>query len=237
MSDTKITKGRIHHHFSYSWWKYALLFAVAVFGWNMIYTMTKYQAPPDKRLGVYFVTHPIDTDALDRLSNDILSAMPRLEDVNCVSIVFSEADDYYATIQLTTYIGAGEGDIYIMNRQQFHRYAPGGAFLALDEAVTTGAIHADGISLQSGYATVEDADARALYGIPATELYGFLDYGIDNRDLFICVMAYGKNKDSAVECVDWLMRAMKAPKPEWVEKVEAEPLWGERIEIEDYPSY
>ena len=235
MNDTKITKERVQHHFAYSWWKYVLLAVFAVFGWNMIYTMTKYQAPPDKRLGVYFVTHSIDSEALDHLRDQILSVLPELEDASCASIVLTEQEDYYATMQLSTYVGAGEGDIYIMGRKQFAQYASNGLFMALDDAVETGAIKTRDINTDSGYATVDDTGVRALCGIPAAELYGFFEYGIDNRDLLICVTGYSKNQSAAVQCVDWLVQSMKAPKPEWLEQAEAEQGVGEAAE--SHPSY
>jgi len=235
MNDTKITKERIQNHFAYSWWKYVLLAVFAVFGWNMVYTMTKYQAPPDRRLGIYFVTHPIDSGMLDQIQNAVLEDFPGLEEVRCHSVVFSEEDDYYGSIQLSTYIGAGEGDVYIMSRRQFSRYAPGGAFLALDDAVKTVAIDAQGLNVESGYARNEDTGERELYAIPANALYGMLDYGIDNRDLMICVMRYSKNMDTAIQCANWFVQTMQAPKPEWLAEVEPEQNMGELIE--DYPSY
>ena len=235
MNDTKITKERIHHHFSYSWWKYVLLAVFAVFGWNMVYTMTRYQAPPDRRLGVYFVTYAINAEALDQLRDQILREIPGLEDASCVSIVFSGEEDYYGAIQLSTYVGAGEGDIYIMNREQFNSYAQSGAFLALGDAVKAGEINAFDLNIESGYATMEDTGKRELSGIPANELYGFLEYGIDNRDLLICVMGYSKNMDAAVRCADWLVQTMRAPKPEWLEQVEVEQNTGELYE--SHPSY
>jgi len=42
---TPITKAKLQNHFTYSLWKYALLAVVAIFGWNIVYSMTAYQPP------------------------------------------------------------------------------------------------------------------------------------------------------------------------------------------------
>lgn len=222
MNGTEITRERIQNHFAYAWWKYVVLVVAAVAGWNMIYTFSAYQAPPDKRLGVYFVTYPVASETLEWMEQEILQTFPALEDVNCVSVVYTEDDNYYGSIQLSTYIGAGEGDIYILTRERFSAYASGGAFVALDEAVESGALHADDMDVSAGYARDEDSGERMLYGIPADSLYGLMEYGVDNRGLMICVMAYSKNEQAAIACVNWLIETMRAPKPDWLLQAEAE---------------
>ena len=40
-----ITSRKIRNHFHYSFWKYLLLIAIVFFGWNLIYTTTRYRSP------------------------------------------------------------------------------------------------------------------------------------------------------------------------------------------------
>ena len=40
-----ITRERIRTHFHYGWWQYALLIGLAIFGWNLLYTTTRYRSP------------------------------------------------------------------------------------------------------------------------------------------------------------------------------------------------
>ena len=40
-----ITRERIRTHFHYAWWQYVLLVCLAVFGWNLLYTTTRYRSP------------------------------------------------------------------------------------------------------------------------------------------------------------------------------------------------
>lgn len=236
--DAKITKDRIRHHFAYSWWKYAALAIIAIFGWNLIYTATAYRAPKDKRLDVYFVSPAISTSAADALREQILAMFPEAEDANVVSVVYTEEDSYYGTMQLSTYVGAGEGDIYILPRERFEAFAGGGAFVPLDEAVDSSALRLRGIDAGRGVMADEETGETALYGIPAAELYGMMEkIGIDNRDLVICVMAYSQNKDRAIAFVDWFIEDMLAPKPDWL--VEQEKQFSESRDdvVSDIPSF
>lgn len=236
MEETKITKSRIKNHFTYSWWKYVLLAVLAIVGWNLIYTSTAYRAPKDKRLDIYFVTYSVPDEILNGMRIDILNRYPQLEDSSVISIVYTADDNYYGSMQLTTYMGAGEGDIYIMPKERFDAFAGSGTFVPLDEAVASGALDLQGMDVSRGYATDEDG-TRALYGIPATELYGMMEeYGLDNRDLMICVMAYTRNEAVAVQWVNDFIGEMLAPKPEWLVEYEAQNGTGTQ-EVSDIPSY
>lgn len=235
MNETRITKERIRNHFTYGWWKYLLLGILAIFGWNMLYTMTAYRAPKDKRLDIYFVTYAIPNETQEWFQAQIIELFPQLEDSSCVSIAYSEGDDYYGNIQLTTYVGAGDGDIYIMTRDRFNSFKESGVFVPLDDAISTGALNLRGIDVTSGIATDEDG-VTAVYGIPAESLYGMMYKDIDNRNLMICVMGYSANQDLAIEFIDWLIETMEAPKPDWL--VEEESKTDNVTQsVSDIPSY
>lgn len=237
MQETKITMDRVKNHFTYSWWKYALLAVLAVFGWNLVYTSTAYRPPKDKKLDVYFVSHTVDSENLEWLKARTLENFPELEDAGFVSISYTEEDSYYGSMQLTTYIGAGEGDIYIMTRERFDAFKGSGTFLALDEAIASGDIDLRGIDAGSTTATDEDGN-RGVFGIPAQSLYGLMEHGIDNRDLVICVMVYSQNQYTAIQFVDWLVENMRAEKPDWLAEYEAQQQQsGVTQEISDIPSY
>ena len=45
---TPITKKRIQDHFSYCWWKYALVILVSFMGWSIFYSITAYRPPEEK---------------------------------------------------------------------------------------------------------------------------------------------------------------------------------------------
>ncbi|MCL1965129.1 MAG: hypothetical protein FWF69_08735 [Firmicutes bacterium] len=235
MYDTRITKERIRNHFTYSLWKYALLAVFAIFGWNLIYSSTAYRAPKDKRLDVYFVTYSLPDETTKWIREQILAMYPQLEDAACVSIVYTGEDNYYGSVQISTYIGAGEGDVYLLTAERFDALKGEGVFLNLDGAIDSGEIDLRGIDAGRCAVAVEGG-GRGICGIPAESLYGLMDRGVDNRDLVICVMAYSGNQGTAVRFVDWLIEAMHAPKPEWVAELEAKQS-ADTQGISQIPSY
>lgn len=220
MQETKITKDRIRNHFTYGWWKYVLLIGVAIFGWNMIYTSSAYKPPREKRLDITFVTYSLSDEVTSWIREETMARYPEIEDSNVLSIVYTPDDSYYGNMQLSTYTGAAEGDIYIMPRERFQSFGQSGAFIPLDEAIADGALRVDDIDLTRTTLSTEDGE-RAVYGISAESLYGMMPYGIDNRDLVICIMSYSPNVERAVDWVNWWIDEMRAPKPDWLVEQEA----------------
>lgn len=235
MQETKITKARIKNHFTYSWWKYVLLVLAAIIGWNLIYTSTAYRPPKGKRLDIYFVTNAVPDETLAWMKDDILERYPEVEDSSVASIVYTADDNYYGSMQLTTYVGAGEGDLILLPRERFEMFAKGGTFFPLDEVIESGALDLRGIDISATTLTTDEGET-GIYGVPLTSLYGLMEYSVDNRDLVVGVLAYSPNFDRAVDWIDWLIETMQAPKPEWLEVQEAKQGVGAG-EISNMPSF
>lgn len=236
MQGMKITKGRIQNHFAYSWWKYVILILAAVVGWNLIFTTTAYRAPKDKRLDVTFVTYSISDDLLQEIRADILRRYEgSVEDSSVVSIVYTDEDNYYGSMQLMTYVSAGEGDIYLMTKERFDVFAEQGVLVALDEAIDAGALNLQGIDVSWAIRTDEEGRTGVM-GIPADALYGFMEYGIDNRDLVLCVMNYSQNQDLAIDWISNVIDATLAPKPERLVEQEEKSGVSDQA-ISDIPSF
>ena len=64
-----ITRERIRTHFHYAWWQYVLLVCLAIFGWNLLYTTTRYRSPESLKVEWYCqgVVAPQAQDKLDAL--------------------------------------------------------------------------------------------------------------------------------------------------------------------------
>jgi len=215
MQANRISSDRVRNHFSYSWWKYLLLVIAAVMGWNIIYSTTAYKPPADKRMTVYFVTHSIDSENTAVIREKILENDPNLEEATVVSITYTDSDNYYGNLQLTTYMGSGEGDIYIVDRSVFEMLMPGGGFVMMDEYLENGRVNLQGADASSCYGVDEDG-ISGIMGVPLAELYGLLDLGIDNRDLVLLVMGFSGNQDGALNVINWLFEEMKTEKPQWL---------------------
>lgn len=198
------------NHFNYAWWQYLTLAIAAVFGWNLIFTTTAYRPPENKRLDVYFVTYSVPTDTLEMLQTQILSMFSDLEDSNCQSIVYTSDDTYYAAMQMTAYMAAGEGDIYILCRDRFDALKQDEGFQPLDEPIANGSIDLQGIDVSSGMA-LDAQGAPYVAGIPASSLNGMKELGIVNDDLYICVMSNSENLEQDYEFINWLIAETYQP--------------------------
>lgn len=235
MQETKITWARVKHHFAYSWWKYLVMVVAVIFGWNLVYTTTAYRAPKDKRMDIYFATYSVPEETQEWLAEQVRARYPQLEDASVYSILYTPDDDTYGSMQLTTYMGAQEGDVMILPRERFDMYADTGAFVALDEAIESGALDLQGIDASRGYRTTEDGE-EGTFGIPLTELYGLMDWGVDNRDLVAGVLVYSQTQEVAIDWIGWLIETMQAPKPQSL--VDAEEQRGTGMDtLSDMPSY
>ncbi len=211
---------RLKNHFAYSWWKYLILAVVSIGGWNLIYSATAYKPPADRMLTVYIANSGVSSEATEYLSQKALENDPNLEDASVISIAYTESD-YYGQMRLTTYMGAGEGDIYILRKDIYDNLVSSGGMVHLDEWIRDSLIDLNGADIQSGYA-MDDEGMRAILGLPLTDLYGLMDLGIDNRELMLVVMQFSGNHPAAQRFINWLFTEMKTEKPNWLLEYEEE---------------
>lgn len=154
MVDNKITKARVKHHFTYSAWKYVLLVALSIIAWDLIYNMTAYRPPADKKIDMYVVRAGADLDAFEAAEMPALQeAFPDMEALNFMLIAMGTQDDYNVTMQFTTYVAAQQGDLFLLpyTRATTLGYAENdGLFLSLQEYIDSGAIDVKDINLEGG---------------------------------------------------------------------------------------
>ncbi len=218
MVDNKITKARVKHHFTYSAWKYVLLVALSIIAWDLIYNMTAYRPPADKKIDMYVVRAGADLDAFEAAEMPALQeAFPDMEELNFMLIAMGTQDDYNVTMQFTTYVAAQQGDLFLLpyTRATTLGYAENdGLFLSLEEYIESGAIDVKDIDLESGKLP-DGAAGRVVCMIPADTLYGLLDYNIDPDGLVLAIPAYSGNPDNAAKMIDWFIERFSTEKPEW----------------------
>ena len=184
---TPLNKKILQNHLTYAWWKYALIVLLAVVGWSLIYSMTEYRAPEEKKiiLGVY--AYGSDSNINPYMENVRAELLPEMEDVSAVYIT---PDATYGIMILQTRIAARECDVYVLPREEFQSFAAQGAFMALDTMLpeTVAALEEAGISLSRGWRTAEETSEKHLYGIPCAELPAMSDMlKCDTSDMYLCV--------------------------------------------------
>ncbi len=215
MRQTKITWARVRHHFTYSWWMYALLVVVTLLGWDLLYIE---RVPREQKMDVYVVTPAGSVSAwADDVRAPLLAELPDIKELQLLHIRLGAEEDYAATLQLTTYIGAQQGDVLLLSRDKFAQFSAeetGGLFISLAPYLADGTIAADGGDFSAGTGFTYEGQ-RAVCGIPADGLYGlWRRYGVDPEGMVWAIPAYTPNSDNAAKLIGWMMAQYAEPKPE-----------------------
>ena len=222
---TPINKETIKHHMTYSVWIYALMAVCVIFGWSLIYTTTAYRSPQNKRIDVYIQSNTASSELIETFLEPIWKeTVPEMETVSGVAM--SMLDDYTTSMQMMTYMAAGEGDIYFLTEQYFKSFAGQGSFLPLEDLVADGTLQVDDVELSKGYvAYVEEYDdndrpiktSRHLYGIPLDSFYGFMSgMQVDNRELYAVITINNQNDENVIPFFNALLQAGRGEKEAWI---------------------
>lgn len=222
---TPLNRENIKTHFTYGSWKYILVVVAAIFGWSLIYTTTAYRSPQEKRIDLYVQSATASSELIDDFIKPVWeSTVPEMEVVQSVTLL--AVDDYTTNMQLTTYIYAGEGDIYFLTEQYFKSLASTGAFMPLEELAERGEISLEGIDLKKGYLTVVDeydekdqpiSTSQHLYGIPLDSFYGFMKgMQLDNRGMYAVILVNNQNDDNVIPFFNALLQAGRGEKENWI---------------------
>lgn len=204
-----ITKKLIKNHFTYSWWQYAVLFCLVIFGWNIIYTTTRYRSPDHLKVELYGESYlAVDLDInIDTMMEELhLSLFPDMEEVTFTGVGH---DETYGDMQLMVWASAGEGDVYILEKERFSSLAQSGAMIDLAPYIEDGTLNVEGLDLSDGYVIDSETGKKHLMGIPAGELTGFLEYGAVTTDLVIGIMVGGGNDECSFKLVDWFLNELR----------------------------
>lgn len=205
---TPVTKAKIQNHFTYSLWKYALLAVIAIFGWNIMYSVTAYRAPDEKKIVVGVYSYGSDANLNAYMEQIRLDLLPDMEEMEAMFIM---PDETYGAMILTTRVAARDCDIYILPREQFQSYAAQGAYMALDEVLPdlVADLEAAGISLSRGNRTNDATGEKHLYAIPCGGLPGMQAMlQCDVSDLYIGVFFDTGNDENVLIFFEQFVRDM-----------------------------
>ena len=202
---TPFNSRTLKQHLTYSWWKY-LLVAVLAFGLvDLLYSVTAYRSPADKRVEFY-VYGQMDQERLTAYMENVRKT--EMEDMEVMTPLQLLDDGYYGSMQLMTYMAVGEGDVYLLPRDEFVTGASGGSFLPLEEDKELMALFDEaGVSLQNGWRKNAETGESHLCGIPQNKLPGLSRYAAAT-DGYLCVIVNGGNDANALKFLRILCRDM-----------------------------
>lgn len=168
MPNTKLTREKLKVHFHYSRMIYLIVVVLAVLAGNLVYTMTEYRAPNERRVDIELVGAYADTssqaarDALaqmlaagqeaERIADAEQGIDTTAADYECalqeVQFLTVEYDDtssnsessYYGMQKYMVTLAAQEGDIYILSRRQLIELIEQNAIVPLDGYIERGVI-------------------------------------------------------------------------------------------------
>lgn len=206
---TPITLKAIREHLTYAWWKYVLLAILAIFGWNMVYTVTEYKPPANKKVDL-FVFGNGDQDRLDTYMESI--RLSEMQDMEEMSSVFLVVDDTYTPMQLMTYIAAGEGHLYMLPKDYFQNYAGQGAFMPLEDIEgLTQLLDDAGLSYDRGWRNNTEINEKHLYGIPMASMPGFSQYAYGYEDSYLSIVVTNGNDENSIKFLKLFLEDMLDP--------------------------
>lgn len=204
-----ITRNKIKNHFHYHWWQYVLLVVLCVLGWNLLYTTTRYQTPEHLKVELYM--DGFDSMETSEAMNALLQrihaqALPEMEEVTYVVL---NADDTYGPMQLTVWVSAGQGDVYLLTKDRYKSLAAGGAMVNLQPYIDSGALQVDGLNLKAGQVRDEETGEMVQRGIPTDELPNLQNYGAISKGAVLSVLARSGNEENAILFLNELIQAVR----------------------------
>ena len=202
---TPVTLPRLKEHLRYNWWKYLLIVAIGIGLVDMLYAVTKYRSPRDKTISFYVYGYIDDAGLTAYMDNVHETEMSDMEEVYAQLMI---NDSTYGPVQLMTTLAVGEGDVYLLPRENFLNFAPSGSLVPLENDPELMALFDEaGISLQSGWRRDTETGETHLYGIPQDKLPGLAQYAWA-QDGYLCIIASGGNQVNAMKFLRILCRDM-----------------------------
>ena len=212
MANQRLTKKRLKNHWAYSWWKYALAAAVSAMLVSVVFAVTEYRPPDDKKVEFYVLNSYMDTETMQAdFWPQLQAKKPGQEKLTVININLTDSSNIYAPMQFSTYVAAQQGDLFLISRDELLKITADGADEALVELtdyLESGAIDAQDIDLVNGMLDRGDG-TTAVYAIPADTLTGLSQYGNDPKNSLLCIPMYSKNADSAAALIELMLEKLR----------------------------
>lgn len=197
-------------HMTYNWWKYFVSALLIIFIVDILFTTTAYR-PPDSKKVQLFVYGLADTEWLNKYMENVRKT--RMSDMEQMDSLQMTTDYTYGPLQLSTYVAAGEGDVYIVPKEQFNSMSKGGAFKPLeDDPDLLTQLEKLGFNLQLGTRTEADTGEAHLFGIPLTLFPGLSKRVLVDNGM-VCVLINNGNDTNVMKFLNIFLADMNGFEP------------------------
>ena len=203
---TPLNWANLKKHMTYNWWKYILAIILAGFAVDILFTVTRYVVPEEKKIDIYVYGYMAEDPFNDYLTEIWQEETPEMESVSAMMIM---PDEQYGDMILQVRLMANEGDIYILPREQFMNVSDNGFMKDLESDPEISALlNEKGMSLQTGRRVAEGETEAHLYGIPASQLPGLQQYVATAEDGFVCLYVANGNEENVLRFLRRFLRDM-----------------------------
>jgi hypothetical protein len=240
MPKTRFNKESLANHFHYGKWMYVLIIALSLFGMDLLFTVTEYHPPAERKVEIYLMGGVGDVDQLDDLAARALAygqtIDPTLEEVSFLPLNYTGEDDVYGPQKLMVLLAAREGNVYLVDRNYLEQFVEMGVSQPLDVYIAQGMLQPGDRDLTNVTYDEPALDEETppsgnkyIYALQAKPLQGLMQteepvYYPDDKYVTVC--SYAPNMDTTIQVLQFIMNELTAeavPIAEAAPTAEAEP--------------
>ena len=134
-----ITREKIIEHFRHDWYQYIIVAVAALAITSLVALVLADKVPDEKRIDIMMISSPCPSYAFGYIS-DLMLADEELEQYDEIQFYHMDKDNADRTMQLPQWLIAGEGDVFIMNEENFRYLVENGAIIPVDEYISNGSL-------------------------------------------------------------------------------------------------
>lgn len=228
MPKIRLTKASLSNHFHYAKWIYVLIICLSAFGLDLLFTVTEYHPPAERKVEIYLMGGLGDVEQLDDLAARALeygqTIDPTLEEVTFLPLSYTGEEDIYGPQKLMVLLAAQEGHVYFVDRNYLEQFVGMGVAQPLEDYIDQGLLDPGDRDLSS--VTYEEpsfdedtppSGETHVYALQAEPLQGLMQteepiYYPDDKYIVVC--SYVKNMDTTVQVLQFVMDELSTTAPQ-----------------------
>ena len=201
------------------YYKFHLLGAIALII-IMVFTVKGFVNRVNPDFNMAFIGKISYSDATDKLKTAFKADVPDIKEPGFDGAYLSDDDhseqQYAMTMKATVLFAGGDIDLFIMDKENYLKYAKNGAFLDLDELAP-----GMGVDLEKNkenIVAIEETDingdvktggepaVKHLYGVDITNSTALKESGVLGDSFVASIYVNSKNRDKALKALQYLMK-------------------------------